>query len=365
MTKLDDLKSLPLMQNLSEEDLKAIADASHIRSAHAEINIIEEDEKTNSIYLVLEGSLDVLKLDSDKKENFFISTIEAHNYFGEMSFYDDSPRSTTVKTKTPCTLLEISKEKILHLPHGRKIVDQIKANITNQKGFFDRLRVSNARLVQSLQNEKRSLEIRNEFGNFFILTVIQTIIVIFVNYILVQENEIKNAKFIYSNEFVWSYLIIVAIPCFVFVRFSNKKFHEFGLTLGNVKKTILDTAIALVLIFIGFFIMQQNNVVRIAKVLDFGFLIYLFHAFLQEFVAKGVSQTALFEFFGEKKIVLPILISSALFGIIHIHFGWQAVLITFSFGVILGFLFQRHRSIYGITLIHAIMGSAAFNIHLI
>lgn len=365
MTKLEDLKTLPLMQNLTEEQLKKVAKASKIHHLKEGQNVIVEDEKSSSIYLILEGVLDVLKGDASKKESFFIASIAAHNFFGEMSFYDDSPRSTTVKTKTACTLLEISKEKILLCPKGKKIIEQIKYNIIHQKGFFDRLRISNSRLVESLQNEKRSLEIRNEFGNFFILTVVQTIIVILVNYILVQKNEIKNHNFLYSNQFVWSYLVIVALPCFVFVLFSNKRFHDFGLTLGVARKTITDTLIALVVIISALFVMQHYHLIKVARVFDVGALIYLFHAFLQEFVAKGVTQTALYEFFGEKKVILPVLISSALFGIIHIHFGWQAVLITFGFGILLGFLFQRQRSIYGISLIHAILGSAAFNIHLI
>ena len=70
------------------------------------------------LYLILKGKVKVVLFDENGKE-IILSTLKSGNYFGEMSAFDQMPRSATVVTVEDSEFLVISQ---------RSITDQINKN---------------------------------------------------------------------------------------------------------------------------------------------------------------------------------------------------------------------------------------------
>lgn len=86
---------------------------------------------------------------------------------------------------------------------------------------------------------------------------------------------------------------------------------------------------------------------------------YIFYIFvsatLQEFVYRGF----LFDFLGRAGLtpVWTIMITSALYGFMHILFDAGAVVFTFLIGLFWGWVYAKDRNLYSVTLSHSVLGS--------
>ncbi len=115
----DVLKSVPLIQGLSEEELGKLATIAQRRSFSKDEVILAEDSRGGDIYIVEQGRVRVkirIKADSPKKE--VIQTLKEGEVFGELSFLDDSPRSATVEAADDVRVLVIEKEALKRLMEG-------------------------------------------------------------------------------------------------------------------------------------------------------------------------------------------------------------------------------------------------------
>jgi membrane protease YdiL (CAAX protease family) len=135
------------------------------------------------------------------------------------------------------------------------------------------------------------------------------------------------------------------------------------------KKTLITILSILLTFFMVLYLVSYFKLLNISlnkiSFLNIGFILYLLHSTLQEFVVKGVLQTSIYNFYGYINPTLSIFLSSFLFGMIHVHFGVLPILITFSFGVVLGYLYHIQKNIFGISILHGVMGWVAFCISMI
>ncbi len=101
--------------------------------------LLREGEKSNDMYFVKSGLLEVYKRKSAIEVK--IGIINIGEIVGEMSFLDNSPRSASVKAAKDTELIKISNEKI------HKVTNQLpgwyKALVNT---LLDRLRKANARI---------------------------------------------------------------------------------------------------------------------------------------------------------------------------------------------------------------------------
>ncbi len=73
--------------------------------------IFEQNAIAETMYVVLSGRVEVIK--NRKGLITKLATLEEGDFFGEMSLFDNKPRSATVKALGDVRLLEISKDKLL------------------------------------------------------------------------------------------------------------------------------------------------------------------------------------------------------------------------------------------------------------
>lgn len=87
--------------------------------------IIKEGQKSGSLFLIKNGEVSV-ETTSPKGKQVFLNKIGKHQFFGEISFLTDLPRTATVTAFTDCELLLIGKEDLLRIvekfPNIRKVL---------------------------------------------------------------------------------------------------------------------------------------------------------------------------------------------------------------------------------------------------
>lgn len=74
-------------------------------------NIFEENSIGREMYIILTGKVKVIK-EKDGVETI-LATLEEGEFFGEMSLFDNNPRSATVKALGNIKLLEINQKNFL------------------------------------------------------------------------------------------------------------------------------------------------------------------------------------------------------------------------------------------------------------
>jgi len=98
------LRGIDLFSDLPGEELAQIALITEEAQRPAGAEIIREGEVGESIYIVVEGRVQVTKGDKP------VAELSEREVFGEMALLDPAPRSATVKALSDVTLLTIRRE---------------------------------------------------------------------------------------------------------------------------------------------------------------------------------------------------------------------------------------------------------------
>jgi CRP-like cAMP-binding protein len=105
------LAKLPFFAGLSEAEVSELSADALVRSFPAGETVIVVDEPGSSMFVVVEGRLDVTVPDSHGGHQA-VGRIWPGEVFGEMSVFLGAPRKATVIAAWPTVVLEISKPTI-------------------------------------------------------------------------------------------------------------------------------------------------------------------------------------------------------------------------------------------------------------
>ena len=93
---------------------------------------------------------------------------------------------------------------------------------------------------------------------------------------------------------------------------------------------------------------------------NFSDVIYPLTVVLQEFLARGAMQESLRRIFvGKHAALLSVVVSSLLFGVLHIAYGLPYMLGAALLLGALGFLYEKQGNIWGLSIIHYVLGEVA------
>lgn len=107
------LKEVKLFQVFSDSELSGILSFGESQHFDAYANIVIEGEPSWGIYLILSGTVGILKTNKMSGNTYDVGQLEQGSVFGEMSLVDENPRSATVRALTDCQVFYISKEKFM------------------------------------------------------------------------------------------------------------------------------------------------------------------------------------------------------------------------------------------------------------
>jgi len=103
------LKSVDLFAKIPGEDLAQIAGIAQEVSFEQGELIIQEGEMGDSLFLIIEGQVQVHRLGRE------ISKLGERDAFGEMALLDHEPRSASVTAQSDVTCLKVEREDFFEL----------------------------------------------------------------------------------------------------------------------------------------------------------------------------------------------------------------------------------------------------------
>jgi CRP/FNR family transcriptional regulator, cyclic AMP receptor protein len=140
----DLLGQISLFEGLSDEDRTALAARMEERQYKAGRTVFSMGEKGYAMYIVLSGAVQIFLPPKDKDgERVVLKDARTGEYFGELSLFDDKPRSASVDATVDTTLLELTRTEFAeHLSRSKT------ATMTILSEMAERLRETNAMLSQ-------------------------------------------------------------------------------------------------------------------------------------------------------------------------------------------------------------------------
>jgi signal transduction histidine kinase len=161
--------TFPGLEGDGLEHLRAVASS---RFYPQDSVVVREEEVGQAFFIIVEGEVEVTKL-VEGQSQCVLQRHSAGDFFGEMALIEASPRTATVRTLTPSTLLEISKDDF------DTVLSQHPAMaLTMMRALTQRLRQADQRAIAELsqKNEElarvnRVLTEQEQFRSEFLTTV--------------------------------------------------------------------------------------------------------------------------------------------------------------------------------------------------
>jgi uncharacterized membrane protein len=137
------LAQIPLFDPLAAEDLDALARRVTERRYKSGERVFDMGDEGSSMYVVLSGAVQIFLPGHNDEPRVVLKDARTGEYFGELSLFDDKPRSASVEATVDTVLLELTREQFGdHLSKSRNAAIVILAEMAN------RLRETNALLSQ-------------------------------------------------------------------------------------------------------------------------------------------------------------------------------------------------------------------------
>ena len=118
--------------------------------------IFEENSAGREMYIILTGKAIVIKERGDVETT--LATLEDGDFFGEMSLFDNSPRSATVKALGDVKLLEINQTNFL-----KKISRGPSLAFRMLEKMSQRIRITDEKILNCTVEIKDFIEDHKEF----------------------------------------------------------------------------------------------------------------------------------------------------------------------------------------------------------
>ena len=148
---IDSLREISFFQEISDHDLRNIADIITEKSYATGALIVEELTEAERFCIIAKGKIQITKR-LDNGEELVLAVQSNGDFFGEMALLDERPRSATARALEATTVMEVSRrdfEKLLF--KAPMLASRI------MKELSSRLRETDALLVAHLQQRNRQL----------------------------------------------------------------------------------------------------------------------------------------------------------------------------------------------------------------
>ena len=137
------LAQIPLFDTLAPEDLEELGKRMSERKFKSGEAVFAKGDTGSSMYVVLSGAVQIFLPSTGDEPRVVLKDARTGEYFGELSLFDDKPRSASVDAVVDTTLLELTRQDFSeHLTRSKNAAMTILAEMA------ERLRETNALLSQ-------------------------------------------------------------------------------------------------------------------------------------------------------------------------------------------------------------------------
>jgi uncharacterized membrane protein len=142
MRHADLLAEIPMFEGLSDEDREALGNRLTERKVAQGELVFAKGDAGSAMYIVLSGAVQIFLPPADKDApRVVLKDVRTGEYFGELSLFDDKPRSASVEATVDATLLELTRDEF-----GEQLAKSKTAAMSILSEMAERLRVTNAML---------------------------------------------------------------------------------------------------------------------------------------------------------------------------------------------------------------------------
>lgn len=351
---------------LSDDQLIKLSHLWQEQTYPAGVMIFNEGEQSDEIYFLIRGDIAIVKWDEKHKQKHQLQVLSGEQVFGDVSFLTNAPRSAGVQAVTEVTAIKLSRKVLAqNHPEAKQIehvLDQHIAIVNMQ-----RLQKSNKQYVRNLEAQIADLQERLEFGGFLGMTIaVFTIIALVSRYITTADVAFDAT----SLNFLFVFGSALAVPVVYFIIQHRHPRKDLGLVWGDWPRGVLEslaiTALIAALVAVTMWVDRQffdNQLLGLN--LDWrrfsliSAIIYWISSFGQELLARGIIQGSMQRLLRDTRGIQTIFLSSAIFAIMHINYGFVVIAITFLASLLFGYMYWRHKSLLGVTIVHGLLGVIA------
>lgn len=104
------LKEIDIFSGLTASELAAISSVTEETEFAEDQEVIKQNSIGETVYLIIEGRVSVI-MEKENGNQAEIDQMDSGAAFGEMALIDNSPRSATIRTITPCRFLTLHKQE--------------------------------------------------------------------------------------------------------------------------------------------------------------------------------------------------------------------------------------------------------------
>ena len=151
--RIDLLRSTSLFEGLADEDLAALSSAVAERHLRAGEMVFREGDRGTEMYIVVSGDVNI-HLPGDDSRRVSLKDVARGEYFGELSLFDDKPRSASAVATSDTVLIELSRVTLSDYLERRP-----RAAMAILRTMGERLRETNALLsARAAKNVNEEIE---------------------------------------------------------------------------------------------------------------------------------------------------------------------------------------------------------------
>lgn len=371
------LQNTDLFKDIAMNEQIQIANLMYIKEYKLGEFVIHEGDRGDSLYIILEGQVEILKRNPESLTMYRINTINENDYFGEIALIQKSKRTASVRAIAPLKLLVLETQEFYEQVDKKDIHHHILHHLSNK--LYERINYLNEFSVKALERELEQTKIRNNMGRFLIGIIALLCIYAFCMRVTDVLLASVPATTLISTSMMFLFLMIAIIT----TKMMPYPLKFYGLTFENWQQAsvegIVFTLPILILILLAKFILirytffyHDASLFKLYHTLNnlkgyspegsilfwFGMiLLYSFHTLIQEYTVRGVLQSPMQEFFTtEYRFVSAIICSNIIFSTLHVFLSVTFALFTFIPGLFWGWLYMRHKTLIGTSLSHILLG---------
>jgi CRP/FNR family transcriptional regulator, cyclic AMP receptor protein len=143
LSNLDLIRRVPLFSMLTNDQAQSIADSVVKRRFRRGEIVVEQNKKSNALFILLTGRARVLTSDTRGRE-VILAVLQPGDYVGEMSLIDNEPHSATVRAEVQTDILILGRTEF-----ARCLPENSSLSYAIMRGLVQRLRSAD-RQIESL-----------------------------------------------------------------------------------------------------------------------------------------------------------------------------------------------------------------------
>ena len=349
------------MSIVDRDTLLGLLEPQTVRLCAGQV-LLREGEVSGRMFMLEEGELEVLR-DAADGRMLLIGTVAPGQLVGEISLLDGSPHTATVRARTECRLMEVSRELLEGFePQRSTPLEYLLREMA--RSISGHLRGASDATVEVL-------ELRQSMASFLVSLLMGLAAYAVVMRILAAQHAPLRTTLVFTVPI----LTVMTAMGVVWARRSRMSARIFGLSwegaAAHAREALLWTLPVLGLLtalkwglcrWVPELAGATVFTPRITAASIVVSVVYLALVPLQEFVARGAIQGPLFEFLvgsERRRHLQAVVVSNTLFAVSHLHLTLAYGIAAFLGGLLWGALLARQRSLVGPIVSHALVGAYA------